>query len=188
VTLHPAPVPEGWRSERALLRPLHASDVAADYEAVMSSPAMLRRWSQSDWPADDFTLAENLADLQRHEREHEEGVAYTFTVLDPAERRCLGCVYLQPLRPEESAWRAGARHAVRVAFWVRESEIAEGLDRHVVELLRDWLRESWSFDRAIFSASERDERQVRLLKESGFTSLSTILLADGRSLAGYASD
>jgi RimJ/RimL family protein N-acetyltransferase len=185
VTLHPAPAPEGRRSDRVLLRPLRAGDVAADYEAVMSSPAMLRRWSQSDWPADDFTLAENLADLQRHEREHEEGVAFTFTVLDPEQTRCLGCVYLQPLRPEEAAWGAGARHAARVAFWVRESEIATGLDRHLLELMREWLRDSWSFDRVVFSASPDDVRQVRLLGEAGLAPLGMLTLADGRQLSGF---
>ena len=190
MTLHPAAaaVPLGRRSDRVVLRPLRATDARTDYDAVMSSPAMLRRWSQSDWPADDFTLAENLEDLRRHEREHEEGVAFTFTVLDPAESRCLGCVYLQPLRPEEAAWRAGARHPARVAFWVRAGEIAGDLDRHLLNVLRDWLRESWSFDRVVFSASPGDERQVALLEEAPLQPLGTLTLADGRSLIGYLAD
>jgi len=64
------PVPQEKRTSRLYLRPLWAADVELDYEAVMSSAEMLRRWSESDWPADDFTLVHNLADLQRHEREH----------------------------------------------------------------------------------------------------------------------
>ena len=187
MAFHPAeaPVPEGRRSDRLVLRPLRASDVAADYDAVMSSAAMLRRWSQSDWPYDDFTLAENLADLQRHEREHEEGQAFTFTVLDPAESRCLGCVYLQPLREEEAGWGAGARSAVRVAFWVRTAEIAQGLDRHLLEVLREWLRASWKFERVVFSASPEDQGQIARLEEAGLPPLGTVTLADGRRLSGY---
>src|SRR5262249_21597605 len=57
-------VPEERRTARLALRPLLATDVAADYDAVMSSAPMLRAWSQSTWPADDFTLAENLEDLR----------------------------------------------------------------------------------------------------------------------------
>jgi RimJ/RimL family protein N-acetyltransferase len=105
-----APVPNEKRADGLLLRPLRATDVELDYDAVMSSAAQLRRWSQTAWPADDFTLAENLADLERHEREHLERTAFTFTVLNPGGTRCLGCVYLAPVRPEAAAARgSGAR-------------------------------------------------------------------------------
>jgi len=62
---------------------LGATDAEFYYEAVMSSAEMLHRWSQSNWPIDDFTLAQNLADLQRHEREHIERMAFSSTVLNP---------------------------------------------------------------------------------------------------------
>ena len=109
-----AAAPVERRTQRLFLRPLRASDVELDYDAVMSSAEMLRRWSQSGWPADDFTLAQNLDDLRRHEREHEERQAFTFTVLDPPGTRCLGCVYLTPLRPEAAALCEGAAHAATV--------------------------------------------------------------------------
>ena len=181
-----AAAPEERRVSRLFLRPLRASDVHADHDAVMSSVTMLRRWSQSDWPADDFTLAENLADLERHEREHLERQAFTYTVLDPAGDRCLGCAYVQPLTPEEAAaWRGAARHAARVAFWVRESELAGELDRHLLEGLEDWFLEAWAFDRVVFSASPADERQLRLFDETGLTRLGVVSRAGGRRLSGH---
>src|SRR5262249_14686707 len=148
MAFHPehAPIPEGLETGRLRLRPLRASDVALDYDAVMSDPAALRRWSQASWPADDFTLAENLTDLQGHEREHLEGVAYTFTVLSPDASRCLGCVYFTPVRPEAVGLCGRSEHPVRVGFWVRSSEILGGLDRHLFEALRAWLRQAWAFD------------------------------------------
>jgi len=181
-----AAAPEERRTGQLFLRPLLASDVQADYDAVISSAAMLRRWSQSDWPADDFTRAENLADLERHEAEHLERQAFTYTVLDPAGGRCLGCAYVQPLAPEEAAaWRGAARHAARVAFWVRESELARELDRHLLEELQDWFREAWAFDRVVFSASPDDERQLRLFDETGLIRLGVVSRADGRRLSGH---
>src|SRR5207237_9759001 len=117
-----AVVPGGTRTARLQLRPLRESDAALDYDAVMESPASLRRWSQTAWPADDFTLALNRSDLERHEREHGSGEAFTFTVLDPGGARCLGCVYLAPPRPEEIAVSLGAQSPVRVTVWVRASE------------------------------------------------------------------
>ncbi|MGH2620941.1 MAG: hypothetical protein ACRDHG_10290 [Anaerolineales bacterium] len=73
-----APVPQAMRTSRLLLRPLRATDVELDFDAVKSSAEMLRRWGQGGWPADDFTLAENLDDLQRHEHEHNEREASKF--------------------------------------------------------------------------------------------------------------
>ena len=180
-----APVPAEKRTDRLLLRPLRATDVELDYDAVMSSPAMLRSWSQSAWPADDFTLAQNLADLERHEREHEAREAFTFTVLDPAGTRCLGCVYLAPVPDAARPLCAGAAFPVRVGFWVRASEIASDLDRHLLAGLREWLATGWRFDCALFVIAERDARQATLLAEAGLQMRSTITLPDGRRCVAF---
>ena len=128
-------MPEELRTSRLVLRPLRQVDVAEDYEAVMSSADMLRRWSQSSWPTDEFTLEDNRKDLERHEREHAAREAFTFTILDPDRTRCLGCVYLAPAGPELGEVRGGARFPVTVGFWVRASEIAGDLDRHLLDSL-----------------------------------------------------
>jgi hypothetical protein len=159
---------------------LRATDVALDYDAVMSSRERLRLWSQTDWPADDFTLEQNLADLERHEREHGEGSAFTFTVLDPEGTRCLGCAYFTAPGPNAAPACAGATHPVQVGFWVRDSEIAAGLDRHLFATLRAWLPEEWAFDRVLFGVSPRDARQVGMLMEAGLERRAAVTLADGR--------
>ena len=78
------------------IRPLLATDVELDYAAVMESKEFLRKWDQSGWPADDFTLAGNLEDIQRHEREHNNRESFTFTVMNSTETECLGCIYIYP--------------------------------------------------------------------------------------------
>jgi len=179
------PVPTEYRTARLFLRPLCASDAELDYDAVMSSAAMLRSWSQSAWPADDFTLAKNLEDLERHEREHEAREAFTFTVLDPAGTRCLGCVYLAPIPEAARPLCAGAAHPVRVGFWVRASEIANDLDRHLLASLREWLATEWRLDRALFVIATQDTRQATLLAEAGLQRCSTITLPDGRRCVAF---
>jgi hypothetical protein len=164
---------------------LRATDVDRDYEAVMSSSAMLRPWSQSDWPADGFTRTANLADLERHEREHEERVAFTFTVLDPAAERCLGCVYLAPVPPEARTLCQDATYPVRVGFWVRASELAFDLDRHLLDCLREWLAAEWRFDRLLFLVAEQNARQMTLLTDAGLERRGTIALADSRRCAAF---
>jgi RimJ/RimL family protein N-acetyltransferase len=175
-----ARVPEEKRTSRLWLRPLRATDAELDYEAVMSSAEQLRRWSQSSWPADDFTLAENRADLQRHEREHAERAAFTFTVLDPAGARCLGCVYLMPVWPGAASLCEGAAYAASVGFWVRPSEVANDLDRHLLAALREWLKAEWAFDCVLFTLSPQETRQAALLAEAGLERRLAFTLPDGR--------
>jgi hypothetical protein len=184
IRFHPAgaPVPDGTRSDRLLLRPLRATDVDADYDAVMSSRAMLRNWSQTTWPADDFTREENLRDLGRHEREHREGVAFTYTVLDPAASRCLGCVYLTPLPAALADSCEHGTHGTRLGFWVRASEVANDLDRHLLGVLRIWLASEWAFDTTLFSVSPQEIRQASLLAEAGLMLRAEVTLPDGQAI------
>jgi RimJ/RimL family protein N-acetyltransferase len=167
-----ATVPEGTRTGRVVLRPLRAADVELDYDAVMSSAPELRRWSQASWPADDFTLAENLADLERHER-------------DPAEARCLGCVYIQPAPDALAATFPPAAHVGAVSFWVRTSEWASGLDAHLLAALRAWFRGEWAFDEVVFTTSAEQTRQAALFDATGFSRPARFTLSDGRRCVAY---
>ena len=88
--------PTELRTDEFLLRPILASDAALDYEAVMASKEYLRPWEQSGWPADDFTVDANREDLRKLERWHADGERFTYTVLNPTETQCLGCVYILP--------------------------------------------------------------------------------------------
>ncbi len=171
-----AAVPQEKRTGRLYLRPLRATDVELDYDAVMSSAAMLRRWSQSDWPADNFTLA----DLQRHEREHLERKAFTFTVLNPPGTRCLGCVYIMPLPPEQVPLCPGAAYAADVGFWVRASEVPNDLDQHLLTTLLDWFRAEWALDRVLFTIVQQETRQAALLAAAGLEQRLAVALPDGR--------
>jgi RimJ/RimL family protein N-acetyltransferase len=180
-----AAVPAERRTGRVFLRPLRASDAEMDYDAVMSNAEMLRRWSQSTWPADDFTLSQNRDDLLRHEREHEERLAFTYTVLDLPGTRCLGCVYLTPLPPEARPLAEGAAHAVNVGFWVRASELSSDLDAHLLATLLEWLRAEWRFDCIVFTIAAGETRQGALLTGSGLQLRSTITLPDGRVCSAF---
>jgi hypothetical protein len=66
-----APVPEILLTKEFLLRPLRATDVQLDYDAVINSRTELLRSSGGTWPREGFTLEEDVADLELHEREPE---------------------------------------------------------------------------------------------------------------------
>ena len=180
-----AAVPEEMRTNRLFLRPLRATDVELDYDAVMSSAEMLRCWSRSSWPADDFTLSENLDDLLRHEHEHNESQAFTFTVLNLEGTRCLGCVYLTPLSPLELQLCEGAAFATNIRLWVRGSEVVNDLDRHLFNTLREWLQAERAFGCQEFIVGPEEARQASLFMEAGLELRLTFSLPDGRVRSAF---
>ena len=95
------PVPIEHRAGPFTFVPLTIDLVEEDYAAVLASAEHLRWWSDSTWPTDDFSVAENLQDLVWHDEEHHDRVAFTYSVLDAAAltdgtRRVVGCLYIRP--------------------------------------------------------------------------------------------
>lgn len=109
--------------------PLGPHVVQLDYLAIMGSRQRLRReldWR--GWPRNDFTLEDNEADLAEHFAEFQRGEAYAYSVLNPDESTCLGCIYLEP-------WTPGAQ----LALWVVDAEVPMGLELHLLRTLVPWL-------------------------------------------------
>jgi RimJ/RimL family protein N-acetyltransferase len=154
-------VPEELRTEEFCLRPLRASDAEIDYAAVMDSKVTLRVMSQSSWPSDEFTLEMNRKDLEKHEEEHDERTAFTYTVLDPTESTCLGCVYVGHLK--EGPMKGD--HAAMLRFWVRQLYLEGDLDRRLLESLIDWFRNEWAFSCVVLTIADADERQNQLAND-----------------------
>ena len=180
---HDAPVPAELRTNEFLLRPLRAADVDLDYEAVMASQEALRRDNGGRWPRPDFTLAEDLADLEGHEADFGARRGFTYTVMDPTETHCLGCVYAYPLDAEnedgasastyafspcdEGGGAAARDYEAEVRFWVRTDRIADDLDRRLLAVLVPWLRSDFAFARVGFCARADDARRMTILGEAG---------------------
>ena len=167
--------PEGLRTGEFTLRPIRASDAELDYEAVMASREYLRPWEGTGWPADDFTVDANRADVAKLERWHAAGERFTYTALDPTETQCLGCVYIVPTGAPLFARKAiaaigGARwsdYAVAVNFWVRTSRLAHGLDRRLLDALGPWLAEAWQIAHHLIVTNEQVAQQVALIASTG---------------------
>jgi hypothetical protein len=165
------PAPEELRTDEFLLRPILTSDAELDYEAVMESKEFLRQWEQSSWPADDFTVEANRVDVAKLERRHTDGESFTYTVMNPSETQCLGCVYIFPTtarlfsRAQISAVD-GARwseYEAAVYFWVRKSRLADGLDRRLLEALGSWFEHAWHIEHHLIVTSEQFEQQVSMI-------------------------
>ena len=175
-----APVPTALRSDEFLLRPLRAADVELDFEALMATQEVLRRGSGGAWPRPDFTLEENLADLQGHEEDFHTRRGFTYTVMDPTETRCLGCVYIYP--PQGDGDGRDRDYEAVVWFWVRPDGVAADLDRRLLAALMPWLRSDFAFARVFFRAWANDERQMAIFSEAGLRVVDTRPVRDTEAL------
>lgn len=140
----------GLEADDFSLRPISQADAELDYEAVMESKEYLRQWEQSTWPEDDFTVEDNLADMVTLEERQASTQAYAYTVMNPNETECFGCVYLFPPGVK---WFAGADvtaltvHSwddvdALLMFWVRKSKLAEQFDRRLLQVVLDCWTET----------------------------------------------
>ena len=161
-----ARIPTELRTDTFFLRPLRASDVELDYDAVMASQESLRRRTAGRWPRAGFSIEENLADLQEHEEDFHARRGFTYTVLDPSETRCLGCVYVYPLADDDGDRDVHDREAV-TRFWVRPDGVAADLERQVLMALVPWLRADFPFARLLFRIWSTDPRQMAYAREAG---------------------
>jgi hypothetical protein len=129
-------VPSGFETPDFVLEPLGPQHNERDHAAWTSSLEHISRtpgFADGSWPHE-MTQDENLADLQRHADDFRERRGFTYTVLEPASRDVIGCVYIYPLRDGGGA---------SVHSWVRESR-AE-LDAPLWRSVSEWLDADWPF-------------------------------------------
>src|SRR5262245_60240043 len=99
-------------------------------EHIADTPGFL----EGSWPRE-MTRDENRVDLQRHADDFRNRTGFTYTVLDPASREVIGCVYIYPLRDSE--------HGARTRSWVRKSRAH--LDTPLWRAVSEWLESDWPF-------------------------------------------
>jgi RimJ/RimL family protein N-acetyltransferase len=168
-------VPNRLVTDEFILRPIVASDVELDYAAVMESKEYLRPWEQTGWPAEDFTLEDDLKDVVMLEERHNARHAFTWTMLDLDETVCLGCVYIMP--PDARSYRESRITPVGdaqwqdygglVNFWIRTSRLSSGIDERLLAAMRPWFAEHEKLGRILVVTNEEVGQQVQLIEQAG---------------------
>ncbi|MGO4535308.1 GNAT family N-acetyltransferase [Leifsonia sp. 2MCAF36] len=180
--LAPSDVPDRLVTDEFTLRPIVASDVALDYAAVMESKEYLRPWEQTGWPADDFTLEDDRTDVEMLEQRHVAHRAFTYTMMNPDETECLGCVYILPpdarhyteARVTPVGGHEWQSYDALVSFWVRTSLLPSGMDERLLDALRTWLSQHGNLGGLLFVTNEQVTQQVELLDRTDLRLLFTI--------------
>ena len=169
---------QGFTRDGFIVRPLTPSDVALDYDAVMSSRDFLIHWEQDPpYPPEDFSVEDNLKDLEKMFRAHQHGSRYTYTVMNAAETEVLGCVYLIPnddrmYLTAEVTSHDGTNLATvdaTVSFWVRPSTWDDGFEREVLGAILEWLQSDWSIKRPVIITNEHLLHQIATIEGYGLT-------------------
>jgi len=131
--------PTGFAVGTFHLEPLGPEHNDRDYAAWTSSMEHIRSlpgYPDGRWPRE-MTLAENLADLERHARDFAERRGFTYTVLDPTDD-VVGCLYIYPAKD--------GVHDTRVLSWLRASEAEH--EEAFRQAVADWLAgDAWPFER-----------------------------------------
>ena len=169
---------DGFVGDGFVVRPLVPADVVLDHEAVMASREFLYHWEQDPpYPPEDFSVEDNLDDVVRMDEEHRNGTRYTYTVMNAAETQALGCIYLIPNDDRMFRTASVTSHDgtdlssvdATVSFWVRPSTWSDGFERRLLEALLGWLRDAWSFDRAVIVTNEHLDHQIATIESLGLT-------------------
>ena len=129
-------VPDKYETKEFRLRMLSVDDVEKDFEAVMETQERFHSLGYS-WPREGFTIEENFADLEQHQKEFVNREAFAYTVVSIDEKRVLGCVYINPTEQENV-------DAV-IRMWVRQSEFNKGLDPILFSEVKKWIAKEWPF-------------------------------------------
>jgi hypothetical protein len=152
-------VPEKLETAEFRLRMLTVNDVVKDYDAVMTSVDHLRGvfGPYSSWPSPELTLEQDLIDLGWHQKEFQRRSSFAYTVMDPSESTCLGCVYIDPT--DKRGYEAEAY------LWVRKSAFDSGLDPTLFQAVKKWIAEKWPFDKVAYPGRDIDWETWEALPE-----------------------
>lgn len=166
----------GFSGEGFIVRPLLPSDVVLDYEAVMSSREFLFHWEQDPpYPPEDFTVEENLEDLEKMHDAHRDGSRYTYTVMNTDETEALGCIYILP--NDDSMYRTAkvtshdgtdlSSCEATVSFWVRVSTWRDGFEQTLLQSVLGWLQDHWALERPVIVTNQKLDHQISTIESLG---------------------
>ena len=171
---------DGFEGDGFIVRRLLISDVVLDHAAVMSSREFLYHWEQEPpWPAEDFSVEDNLEDLVKMDNEHQAGTRYTYTVLNSDETQVLGCVYLIP--SNDRMFKTADMTSIdgtdfsdvdaTISFWVVTSSWEDGFERMLLEGVLGWVRDDWDIERPVVLTNEKLDHQIATIESVGLTRL-----------------
>ena len=160
-------VPTELIFDKIKVRQLKSSDNELDYQAVI----------ESGFRPAGFPKEENLEQISRHEKDHNDKKEFAFTIMDTNETICYGCLFVKPLSPflkfaffnERVIEQIGITEAdPGISFWITPSGWEIGLYEKLIKELIIWFEKEWSFDNLYFLGmrpSQKEKDEIEKVKE-----------------------
>lgn len=137
-------VPIIYKTENFTIRKLTVLDLQEDYIAVMEAKDHIHELYSEEytngWPADTLTFEQDENDLKRHEKEFNERVAFAYTVFDFENKKCLGCIYIDPSNCYDA----------EITMWTRN----DATDRLLYRVVKQWIENDWPFKNTYYPTLE----------------------------------
>ena len=96
----------------------------------------------SQWPEATLTREQDLADLERHAADFKRRDGFTYTVMNPDETRCLGCIYIYPSKLDA--------YDAQIVMWVTTEAYESGLDPVLDGVVREWIASAWPLEKVVY--------------------------------------
>ncbi|PFH08896.1 hypothetical protein BCF11_1271 [Collimonas sp. PA-H2] len=144
--------PQAYKSDSFCLEILSPQFAAQDFASVTASANAIRHvfGPANGWPDPHMSYAENLADLERHEREFFAREACAYAILSHDKEAYLGCLYIKPIKSRiENDLRKSA-YGAQAFFWLDTRENTSNFAEQVLAELQTWMKEAWPFKAIAF--------------------------------------
>ncbi len=152
-------IPRGIQINEFIIRQLRASDNEIDYKAAI----------ESGFRSKNFPKEENLKQIERHERDHNNRKSFAYTIVNSNETECYGCIFIQPIVPFLKAvffqdhifkdWDVGEDDPA-VGFWITPKGWQQGLYIRLLEKLPQWFKTEWPYSHFFLFAIRPSEEEL----------------------------
>ncbi|AMP16671.1 hypothetical protein [Collimonas pratensis] len=144
--------PRFFQSDSFSLEVLSPKFAAQDFASVTASADAIRHvfGPANGWPDPQMSFAENLADLERHEREFLDHQAFAYSILSHDQEAYLGCLYIKPIKSRIENDLRKTAYGAQAFFWLDSQETEGNFSAQVLAELQMWLKNAWPFSATVF--------------------------------------
>jgi hypothetical protein len=159
-------VPSKLIFDSILIRQLRSTDNELDYQAVI----------ESGFRPEGFPKEENLKQISKHERDHNDRKEFAFTIMDVNETICYGCIFIKPINPFLKFAFFNDRviesldikeNDPGISFWITPKGWKLNLFERILKELKNWFKAEWSYDRLFFLGIRPSQEEIDEIEKIG---------------------
>ncbi len=152
-------VPKELIFDNIKIRQLRSTDNELDYKAVI----------ESGFRPEGFPKEENLEQISRHEKDHDNKIEFAFTILDKKETVCFGCLFVKPISPFLQFAFFNERLCDElelkeddpgISFWITQSGWKQDLFAITLENLVDWFKKDWPYENLFYLGMRPSQEEI----------------------------